>query len=150
MRFIMDKKIIDKTDKKIIDIMCANGRVTMKDLATELQLSAPAVTERVKRLEQTGVITGYKAIIDRKMLGQHITVFINMNIPASRYEEFKAYAEETSEISEFHYVTGQHSLIVKAFVNSTEHLAQLIEKTQGFGTTETFVVMYSNIKNDVL
>jgi Lrp/AsnC family leucine-responsive transcriptional regulator len=121
----------------------------MKELASELKLSAPAVAERVKRLETNGIITGYKACIDRKKLGNVIMVFINLDIPASRYEEFKDFADISNEISEFYYVTGQHSLIVKAFVNDTEHLANLLERTQIFGATETFVVMYSNVKNEV-
>ena len=62
--------------------------------------------------------------------------------------EFKVFADETNEITEFYYVTGQHSLIVKAYVRDTEHLAKLLEKIQMFGSTETYVVMYSNIKND--
>lgn len=140
---------MDSIDKKIIDIMCNNGRITMKELAGELKLSAPAVAERVKRLEQNGVITGYKAIIDRKKLGQAITVFINLDIPASKYDDFKEFADGAPEISEFYYVTGQYSLVVKAFVASTEHLAKLLEKTQVFGITETFVVMYSNIKKEL-
>ena len=129
--------------------MCNNGRITMKELAGELKLSAPAVAERVKRLEQNGVITGYKAVIDRKKLGQAITVFINLDIPASKYDEFKEFADGALEISEFYYVTGQYSLVVKAYVSSTEHLAKLLEKTQIFGVTETFVVMYSNIKKEL-
>ncbi len=140
---------MDSIDKKIIDIMCNNGRITMKELAGELKLSAPAVAERVKRLEQNGVITGYKAVIDRKKLGQAITVFINLDIPASKYDEFKEFADGALEISEFYYVTGQYSLVVKAYVSSTEHLAKLLEKTQIFGVTETFVVMYSNIKKEL-
>ena len=129
--------------------MCNNGRITMKELAGELKLSAPAVAERVKRLEQNGVITGYKAVIDRKKLGQAITIFINLDIPASKYDEFKEFADGALEISEFYYVTGQYSLVVKAYVSSTEHLAKLLEKTQIFGVTETFVVMYSNIKKEL-
>lgn len=141
--------IMDNIDKKIIDIMCNDGRITMKELAGELKLSAPAVAERVKRLEQSGIITGYKAVVDRRKLGQMITVFINLDIPASKYDEFKGFADDAAEISEFYYVTGQYSLVVKAFVSSTEHLAKLLERIQIFGTTETFVVMYSNIKKDL-
>ena len=139
---------MDNIDKQIIEILCADGRITMKDLASRLSLSAPAVAERVKRLEQGGIITSYKAIVDRTKLGQHVSVFINLDIPARKYDEFKIFADETNEITEFYYVTGQHSLIVKAYVRDTEHLAKLLEKIQMFGSTETYVVMYSNIKND--
>ena len=139
---------MDAIDKKIIDILCRDGRVTMKELATGLGLSAPAVAERVKRLEQSGIISGYKAVINREKLGQNVSVFIDLDIPASKYENFKLFADVTPEISEFYYVTGQHSLIVKAFVKDTEHLAKLLEEIQEFGPTETYVVMYSNIKNE--
>ncbi len=140
---------MDVIDKKIINILCNDGRITMKDLAATLKLSAPAVAERVKHLEQSGVITGYRATVDRTKLSQHVSVFINLDIPASRYGEFKDFASDSPEISEFYYVTGQHSLIVKAFVHDTGHLAKLLEKIQIFGNTETYVVMYSNIKEDV-
>ena len=139
---------MDATDKKILNIISNDGRITMKELAAELNISAPAVAERVKRLEQNDVIKAYKAIINREALGQNVMVFINMDMPASDYGEFKSFADNSYEISEFYYVTGQHSLIIKAYVKDTEHLAKLLEKIQVFGTTETFVVMYSNVKAD--
>lgn len=139
---------MDAIDKRIISILCNNGRITMKDLAQELNLSAPAVAERVRRLEQNGIISGYKALVNRSKLGQHVSVFINLDIPANQYDKFKTFADETPEITEFYYVTGQHSLIVKAFVRGTEHLANLIERIQLFGNTETYVVMYSNLKQE--
>ncbi len=139
---------MDSTDKKIIEVLCNDGRITMKELASMLNLSAPAAAERVKRLEQSGIITKYKAIIDRSKLGQHVSVFINLDIPGKDYNKFKDFADDTDEISEFYYVTGRHSLIVRAFVRDTEHLATLLEKIQRFGATETYVVMYSNLKQE--
>ena len=62
--------IMDLIDKKILERLNVDGRITMKNLATELNLSAPAVAERVKRLEQKGIITAYKAIIDRENWGR--------------------------------------------------------------------------------
>ena len=140
---------MDNIDYKIIEILSSEGRITMKELSQRLSLSAPAVAERVKRLEQNDVITSYKAMINRSALGQTITVLVNVNVPAIDYDRFTEFAEGTPEISEFYYVTGQHSLIVKAFVTSTEHLAKLVESLQAFGQTETFVVMHSHIKNNI-
>jgi Lrp/AsnC family leucine-responsive transcriptional regulator len=121
----------------------------MKDLASDLGLSAPAVAERVKRLETAGVICGYRAVIDRKKLGHEITVFVNLDIPANKYVDFCEFADEAPEISEFYFVTGRHSLIVKAFVDDTGHLAKVLERIQVFGNTETYVVMHTNIKDEV-
>ncbi len=140
---------MDVIDRKILERLNVDGRITMKNLANELGLSAPAVAERVKRLEQKGIITAYKAIINREKLGQGITVFITIDMPASKYDEFKEFANNTSEISEFYYLTGQYSLIIKAYVTSTTHLAELLEGAQQFGTTETFVVMYAHVKDNI-
>lgn len=137
---------MDNIDKSIIDILQVDARITMKDLATRLNLSAPATAERVKRLENSGYIKGYSAILDQAKLGNEISVFITIDMPAKLYDEFKAFAQKAEEIHEFYYVTGQYSLIVKAFTKDTVHLAKLLETMQKFGTTETFVVMYSNIK----
>ncbi|MBE6037613.1 MAG: Lrp/AsnC family transcriptional regulator [Anaerofustis stercorihominis] len=140
---------MDNIDYKIIEILSSDGRITMKELSHRLSLSAPAVAERVKRLEQNGVITSYKAVINRSALGQTITVLINVECPAMEYDKFTEFADGTPEISEFYYVTGQHSLIVKAYVTSTEHLAKLVESLQAFGQTETFVVMYTHVKDNI-
>ena len=140
---------MDRIDRKILETLNVDGRIKMKDLAKELGLSAPAVAERVKRLEKRGIITAYKAIIDREKLGQKITVFITIDMPASEYDNFKVFANETSEISEFYYLTGQYSLIIKAYVSDTTHLAKLLEGCQQFGTTKTFVVMYTHIKDNI-
>ena len=140
---------MDGIDRKILETLYVDGRIRMKDLSKELGLSAPAVAERVKRLEKKGIITAYRAVIDREKLGQKITVFITIDMPASEYDNFKVYAAETSEISEFYYLTGQYSLIIKAYVRDTNHLASLLEGCQQFGTTETFVVMYTHIKDNI-
>jgi len=139
---------MDILDKKILDIMSNQARITMKDLAKELGISAPAAAERVKRLEQQGIIESYKAIINRDKLGQHISVFINLDITAKDYDNFKVYAANKPEISEFYYVTGPHSVVCKAFVRDTYHLAELLAAMQSFGPTETYVVMYTNIKDN--
>ncbi len=140
---------IDSIDMKILEILNYDARITMKELARKLGLSAPAVADRVKRLESCGIITSYKATLDRNKLGQNISVFINVDMPASKYGAFEDFAKISPEINEYYYVTGQYSLVVKAFVESTRHLAKLLEKVQEFGTTETFVVMYSNIKENL-
>lgn len=134
-------------DERIIQIMAKNARITMKELSEELGLSAPAVAERVKRLETTGVIQGYRAVVDRSKLGQGIVVFVNIDMPASLYKKFQEFAANAPEVGEYYYVTGQYSLIVKAYVSTTQHLAKLLEKMQAFGTTETFVVMYEAQKD---
>ena len=74
-----------------------------------------------------------------------LTTFVGSTIPALNISCLLY--TSSPEISEFYYVTGQHSLLIKAYVSDTEHLAQLLEKTQKFGITETSVVMYENIKN---
>lgn len=140
---------MDLIDRTILERLYSDGRVTMKDLANELNLSAPAAKERVKRLEQKGIITAYKAIINREKLGQGITVFITIDMMDNQYDKAKEFANNTSEISEFYDLTGQYTFLMKAYVTSTTHLAELLEKVQKFGTTETFVVTCEHMKNNL-
>lgn len=79
---------MDQTDLKIISILQHNGRISMKDLGREVSLSPPAVAERVKRLEDTGVIERYKAVINNTKIGKPISVLINASIKPENQESF--------------------------------------------------------------
>ena len=77
---------MDITDYKIIEILQEEGRISMKDLGKIVGLTSPAVSERVKRLEESGVIEGYKAIVNPNALGRVIKSFINISLPSNKYQ----------------------------------------------------------------
>ncbi|MDI9496036.1 MAG: Lrp/AsnC family transcriptional regulator [Bacillota bacterium] len=138
---------MDQTDLKIISILQHNGRISMKDLGREVSLSPPAVAERVKRLEDTGVIERYKAVINNTKIGKPISVLINASIKPENQESFLQFARGSEEIVECHHVTGPHSMIMKAYLREMAHLEELVGKIQFYGHTETFIIMSSPIED---
>ncbi|WP_326910281.1 Lrp/AsnC family transcriptional regulator [Sedimentibacter sp. MB31-C6] len=136
---------MDHTDIKIINILQTDGRISMKELGKEVSLSPPAVAERVKRLEDLGVIMRYKAVINNEKVGKPICALINASIKPEKQDNFLEFANNSEEIVECHHVTGPHSMIMKAYLREMTHLEELVGKIQFFGNTETFIIMSSPI-----
>lgn len=139
--------ILDSTDLKIIDILQNDGRISMKDLGKTVSLSPPAVAERVKRLEEAGIIVRYKAIVDNVKVGKPICVLINAAIKPEKQDVFLEFARKSQEIVECHHVTGPYSMILKAYLNEMSHLEELVGRIQFYGNTETYIIMSSPIEN---
>ncbi|HHZ01472.1 MAG TPA: Lrp/AsnC family transcriptional regulator [Tissierellia bacterium] len=136
---------MDQTDAKIISILQHEGRISMKDLGKKVSLSPPAVAERVKRLEDMGIIEGYRAIINNEKVGKPICVLINASIKPEKQDSFLEFAKKSEEIVECHHVTGPHSMIMKAYLREMTHLEELVGKIQFYGHTETYIIMSSPI-----
>ncbi|MCT8978523.1 Lrp/AsnC family transcriptional regulator [Clostridium sp. CX1] len=144
---------MDSTDYKIVEILLEDGRIPMKELAQRVALSAPAVAERVKRLEEENIITGYKAVVDYDKLGKKINVLINVGTSVQGSEKFMEFVKGENSIIECYQVTGPYCKILKARLDDIAALEKLIGKIQTFGNTETFIILSSiekeNIINDI-
>jgi Lrp/AsnC family leucine-responsive transcriptional regulator len=138
---------MDYTDYKIIETLQNDGRISMKDLAKLVALSPPATAERVRRLEESGIIQRYKAIVDTIKIGKPIRVFINVAMKSDKLTEFIAFAENKEEIIECYHVTGPYSMIIKAHLKEMSDLESLVGKVQVFGNTETHIIMSSPVSN---
>jgi Lrp/AsnC family transcriptional regulator, leucine-responsive regulatory protein len=137
--------LIDPTDLKILFILQNHGRSRLADIADEVELSAPAVMERVKKLEATGIITGYQAVIDAKKVGKDITAFIGVSIGNQRdIDKFAIPMLRNPDVLECHHVTGDESFILKvksANTTSLEKLLGEIRSVEGVTRTVTRVVL---------
>ncbi len=140
---------MDSTDYKIVKVLLEEGRIPMKELAQKVALSPPAAAERVKRLEEAGVIEGYKAVINYEKLGKNINVLINVDMNVQRSEKFMDFIKTEEAIVECHHVTGPYSKIVKARLDNMSGLEKLIGKIQIFGNTETYIILSSVIKDSM-
>ena len=136
---------MDQTDLKIISILQHNGRITMKELANEVSLSPPAAAERVKKLEDADIIKYYRAVINNERIGKPISVLINASIKPENQKDFIKFAENSEEIEKCYYVTGPHTMIIKAHLREMAHLEELVREIQSFGDTETHIIMSSPI-----
>ena len=138
-------KLLDKIDLKIISILQSRGRSRLADIADEVELSTPAVLERVKKLEASGVITGYQALVDGKKVGKDITAFIGVSVGHQRdIDNFAAQMLKYRDVLECHHVTGDETFILKvksANTGSLEKLLGQIRSVEGVTRTVTKVVL---------
>lgn len=141
---------MDSTDYRIIELLLEDGRIPMKELSQKVALSAPAVAERVKRLEEEGIISGYKAVVDYEKLGKKINVLINVGMNVQRNEKFMEFIKNEDSIIECHHVTGPYCKILKARLENIASLEKLIGKIQMFGNTETFIILSSVEKEHII
>ncbi len=136
---------LDEIDVTIIDILQKNGRTRRNDLAQAVDLSIPSVSERLKKLEENGIITGYTAFVDPKKVGKDITAFINVTVDSSKhYSSFIEHARTTDEILEIHSVTGSGTHLIKIRTENTSTLEKLLSKIQawsGVVNTTTSIVL---------
>lgn len=137
--------MLDKKDIKLLELLQADGRMTAKDAAEQVDMSIPATAERIKKLVETGYIHDFRAVVDPKKAGYDVTAFILVVMASSDYyEEFVSHAEESDEILECHSITGEGSHILKVRLRDTSELEGLLRKVQsweGIVRTHTMVVM---------
>jgi Lrp/AsnC family transcriptional regulator, leucine-responsive regulatory protein len=136
---------LDEIDLKILHILQLDGRRRLADIAEQVDLSAPAVMERVKKLESGGIIRGYQALLDSKKVGKDITAFIGVSIGNQRdMDKFARQMMKYSDVLECHHVTGDESFILKvksANTGSLEKLLGEIRSVEGVTRTVTRVVL---------
>jgi Lrp/AsnC family leucine-responsive transcriptional regulator len=146
--------LIDQIDLKILRILQAQGRCRLADIAEQVALSAPAVMERVKKLEAHGVIKGYTALLDSKTVGKDITAFIGVSIGnQGDLDRFAAQMLRYADVLECHHVTGDESFILKVKARNTGALEKLlgeIRSVEGVARTITKVVLSTAKESQIL
>ncbi len=137
--------MFDKKDIKILDILQADGRSTASDIAKKVDLSIPAVGERIKKLTEKGLIKQFSAILDHKQIGLNLTAFVFIiSEHSDHYNEFIEKAKETKAIAECHSITGGGSHILKVRVKNSQSLEDFLYEIQnwpGVSRTQSNVVL---------
>ncbi len=136
---------LDAIDLQILAILQEHGRIPLVKLGEQVDLSAPSVIERVKKLEDSGIITGYHAAVDARRLGKDVTAFIGVSISHPKtISLFEQTVELLDDVLECHHVTGQHTVLLKVKTHNTaslERLIRTIRSIEGVTRTETMVVL---------
>lgn len=135
--------VLDATDHLVIEHLQRDGRISIADLARAIMLSSSATADRVRRLTDAGVITGYAATVDPEAVGYPITAFVRLAYPSGNYRPFHALVETTPEIVEAHHVTGVDCFIIKVIARSMSDLERITGKLATLGGITTSVA-YSN------
>ncbi|MET7765143.1 Lrp/AsnC family transcriptional regulator [Streptomyces sp. NPDC005336] len=140
----------DATDWRILDALQSNGRAGYAELARTVNMSASAVTERVRRLEEAGVISGYSAVLDPARLGLPVLAFVRLRYPTGNYEPFQDLIATTPEILEAHHVTGEDCFVIKVAARSMRHLEEVSGRIGTLGSVTTSVVYSSPLARRAL
>jgi Lrp/AsnC family leucine-responsive transcriptional regulator len=139
----MAAESLDDVDFRIIEALQENGRAGYAELGRAVGLSASAVTERVRRLEESGVITGYRCEVDPERLGLAIRAQVRLRYPTANYRPFHDLLASTPEITEAHHVTGEDCFVLTVLARSMRHLEEVTGRIGGLGAVTTSVVYSS-------
>ncbi|MFC4098946.1 Lrp/AsnC family transcriptional regulator [Paenibacillus xanthanilyticus] len=138
---------MDELDKHILLVLQEQGRISMTDLGKAVSLSQPAVTERVRRMEEKGIIDHYRAVVDAEKINKPIAAFILFYTKGC--ERFVDYCKEAPYVVELHRISGhQYNFLVKLVTESLQTLECAINELGQFGDSTTLIVLSSPIKQD--
>jgi Lrp/AsnC family leucine-responsive transcriptional regulator len=136
---------LDEIDRRIVAEVQAEARLTMAELGRRVGLSAPAVTERLGRLEQRGVIRGYHADVDPRALGLSLGAVVRIRPAPGQLQNVAEAAVATPEVVECHRITGEDCYIMRANVRDVEHLEEVIDRFAVLGQTTTSIMQSSPV-----
>ena len=131
---------MDELDKKMLTILQQQGRLSIKKLSEQLFMTAPAVSQRIKHLEEKGFILNYQAQINYEALQLPIKAYVHLAIEPQQKQEFYAFIHNIPNVLECDCVTGPYSMLMKVVYPSTQKLDDLINELQHFGRTNTQIV----------
>jgi len=141
---------LDKLDWKILMELQEDARISYAELGRRVGLSTPAAAQRVRRLEDTGVIRACRADIDPAKVGLPITAFIRMSVVGDVLAKVTAAVRKMPEIVECHRTTGEDSFILKVHVVTVEELKAVIDRLTPYGSTSTSLVLSSQVERRVI
>lgn len=137
--------MLDPTNLRLLGELQRDPRLPMAELGRRIGLSAPAVTERVRRLEDTGIIQGYRLDLNPIALGLPITVYIRVRPDPGQLPKIADLARRIPEVVECHRITGDDCFILKAHIPSMDQLDRLLDRLLLYGTTTTSIVQSSPV-----
>lgn len=136
---------LDATDRAIIAALTDNGRMTLRELAAQIGLSSPSVTERIHKLEDAGAIRGYTVLVDPKVFGLGIAAHVRMQ---ARLGEVKRVAQmllDAPEVVEADRVTGSDCFVAKVVVCDVHELETVVDRFLPFASTDTAIIQSSTV-----
>lgn len=144
------QKPLDEVDWHILKLLQHNARLSYAEIGRQVGLTSPAVTERMRRLEESGIIEGYQARLNLVKIGLTMQAFVHVNVPSEAYIPFKQALKQRSEVLMAHHVTGGTAFVVLIGATSIAHLEQLVTQLGKYGPTQTFICLSTHINHRVV
>ena len=136
-----ETKLLDPINLRVLDELVSDGRIAMAELGRRVGLSAPAVAERVQRLERAGVIAGYRAELDPRALGFSVSAIVRIRPAPGQLQRIPQVARETPEVAECHRITGEDCVLVKVHAAEIGELERTLDQFLLYGQTVTSIVV---------
>jgi Lrp/AsnC family leucine-responsive transcriptional regulator len=140
-----DQTAIDETDRRILEHLTADARISYAELGRRVSMSPPAVAERVQRLERAGVITGYEAQVAPRALGYQLTAIIRIKPAPGQLLRIPELATQIPEVAECHRITGEDCFHLMVHLRSIDELGDLLDRFLAYGETTTSLINASPI-----
>jgi Lrp/AsnC family leucine-responsive transcriptional regulator len=138
--------LLDHFGRKLLDELQANARLSLAELSRRIRLSPTATAERLKQMEEVGILKGYTVEIDRGALGLEVMAFIRMSCPGQHYHRFIEYVQTLEEVRECHHLTGGDDFLLKVTTTSMDDLEALIEALLPYGNPVTSLVLSTPVE----
>ena len=140
-----NEKLLDQIGLKILAVLQADARMPLSRIGKKVGLSAPAVAERMRKLEESGIIKGYHARIAPEAIGRSVAAFINLTTDPRNYKAVKVLAADMHEITSCHHISGDASFILHVQVQDLPALESVVERLSPFGQTQTAIVLSTSV-----
>jgi Lrp/AsnC family leucine-responsive transcriptional regulator len=141
---------MDDINWKILTELQQNGRMTIRELSSKIGLSGPSVSDRIQKMEQKGIIKGYRAEINYKNLGYDLGIYISIKLRFGMNEKFEKFIQNVPEIHECHKLTGQECMLMRGYVRDTNHLEKLNTSLSHYGELTTSLLLSSVVSNKIV
>jgi Lrp/AsnC family transcriptional regulator, leucine-responsive regulatory protein len=138
--------LMDTCGRKLLDELQANARLSLAELSRRIGLSPTATAERLKQMEELGILRGFTVEIDREALGLDVMAFIRMSCPGQHYHRFIEYVQTLEEVRECHHLTGGDDFLLKVTTTSMADLEALIEALLPYGNPVTSLVLSTPVE----
>ena len=147
----MDTKLrLDAVGRTLVLALQENARASYAELGRLVGLSPPAVAERVKRLEEQGVLKGFRAEVDRARMGYGLSAFVRLRCRADKFPAVEEFARAVPEVVECHEVAGEDAYVFKVIARSIQHLDETLLRLAAFGATTSSIILSSPVSGRVL
>jgi DNA-binding Lrp family transcriptional regulator len=136
---------VDEIDYKILSVLRDNARIPISEMSRKIAMSQPAVTERLRKLEEKEVIAGYQAKLSPQKLGRNTTAFVMFKTNSCK--DFQAFCKTSSEIVDLYRVSGEYNFLMKVLTETTESLAKVLDSCNMYGFSMPLIVLSTTFED---
>ena len=145
MQLQIDDLLLDARNVKLLRLLRDDPRGSVSEMARRIGMSAPAVRERIQRLEEAGIIRGYRVELDARALGYPISAFVRVRPMPGKLAKIGELAGRLPQVVECHRITGEDCFIMRVYLERLEDLDPLLDRFLAFGQTTTSLVQSSPV-----